>query len=88
MEKFLPKIHLDLNRDYMRKVLPGLGNEVSKAVIARYDAEHLLKNREKVANEMKEELIRRAKAFYIFLEDVSIFDLKFSDEFMQSIEKK
>lgn len=39
MEKFIPKIHLDLNRDYMKKVLPGIGNEVSKAVIARYDAE-------------------------------------------------
>ena len=53
MEKFLPKIHLDLNRDYMKKTLPALSNEVSKAVIARYDAEHLLKNREKVAKEIK-----------------------------------
>ena len=77
MEKFLPKLHLELNWDYVRKVLPGLGNEVSKAVIARYDAEHLLKNREKIANEIKEELTRRAKSFYIILEDVSIFDLKF-----------
>jgi len=39
VEKMLPKIHLDLNRDYMNKVLPALGNEVSKAVVARYDAE-------------------------------------------------
>lgn len=88
MEKFLPKLHLELNRDYVRKVLPGLGNEISKAVIARYDAEHLLKNREKIANEIKEELTRRAKSFYIILEDVSIFDLRFSPEFMNSIEKK
>ena len=34
IEKELPKIHLDLNRDYMKKVLPGLANEVSKAIIA------------------------------------------------------
>ena len=39
IDEFLPKIHLDLNRDYMKKVLPGLANEVSKAIIARYDAE-------------------------------------------------
>lgn len=84
----LPKIHLDLNRDYMNKTLPALGNEVVKAVIARYDAEHLLKNREKVASEIKEELITRAKVFYIKLEDVSIYDMSFSREFMASIEKK
>ena len=84
----LPKIHLDLNRDYMNKTLPALGNEVVKAVIARYDAEHLLKNREKVANEIKEELTARAKVFYINLEDVSIYDLRFTGEFMASIEKK
>lgn len=56
----LPKIHLDLNKDYMNKILPALGNEVSKAVIARYDAEQLLKNREKISNEIKEELMARA----------------------------
>lgn len=84
----LPKIHLDLNRDYMNKTLPALGNEVVKAVIARYDAEHLLKNREKVASEIKEELTTRAKVFYIKLEDVSIYDMSFSREFMASIEKK
>jgi prohibitin 1 len=88
MEKMLPKIHLDLNRDYMNKTLPALGNEVSKAVIARYDAEHLLKNREKVANEIREELTARAKVFHLILEDVSIYDLRFSPEFMDSIEKK
>ena len=88
VEKMLPKIHLDLNRDYMNKVLPGIGNEVAKAVVARYDAESLLRNRERVANEIKEELVARAKNFYIILEDVSIYELKFSGEFMASIEKK
>lgn len=86
IEEFLPKIHLELNRDYMKKTLPALGNEVSKVVIARYDAEHLLKNREKVANEIKEELMKRAKFFNLILEDVSIWDIKFSPEFMNSIE--
>lgn len=84
----LPKIHLDLNRDYMNKTLPALGNEVAKAVIARYGAEHILKNREKISNEIKEELTSRAKVFHIKLEDVSIYDLRFTGEFMASIEKK
>ncbi len=41
----------------MKKVLPALTNEVSKAVIAKYDAESLLKNRENVSVEIKKELI-------------------------------
>ncbi len=61
---------------------------MAKAVIARYDAEHLLKNREKVANEIKDELITRVKSYFLILEDVSIYDLKFSPEFMASIERK
>ncbi len=88
IEELLPKIHLDLNVNYADKVLPALGNEISKAVFARYDAEYLLKNREKVADEIKSELMSRAKNFYIVLEDVSIYGLQFSSAFMDSIEKK
>ena len=51
--RLLSKIHLELNRDYMKKVLPALANDVSKSIIAKYDAETLLKNRESVSNEIK-----------------------------------
>ncbi len=60
IEEFLPKIHLELNRDYMKKILPALANEVSKTIIAKYDAETMLKNRESVSNEIKNMLIARA----------------------------
>ncbi len=67
IEEFLPKIHLELNRDYMKKVLPALANEVSKAIIAKYDAETLLKNRESVSIEIKTLLMQRAKVFNLVL---------------------
>lgn len=53
IEDQIPKIHLELNKDYMKKILPALANEVSKAIIAKYDAETLLKNREAVSTEIK-----------------------------------
>lgn len=59
----------------MKKVLPALTNEVSKAVIAKYDAESLLKNRENVSVEIKKELINWAKVFNLELDDVSIYEL-------------
>ena len=58
MEKFIPKIHLDLNKDYANKILPAIGNEVLKTVIAQFDAELLLKNREKISKEIKDVLVR------------------------------
>lgn len=67
MEEALSKIHLELNRDYMKKVLPALANEVSKAIIAKYDAETLLKNRESVSIEIKQLLITRAAVFNLIL---------------------
>ena len=33
---YIQTIHLDLNKDYASKVLPSVGNEVLKAVIAQY----------------------------------------------------
>jgi prohibitin 1 len=51
----------------MKKVLPALANEVSKSIIAKYDAETLLKNRESVSNEIKELLITRAGVFNLIL---------------------
>lgn len=75
LEDAIPKIHLELNRDYMKKVLPSLANEVSKSIIAKYDAETLLKSREAVAIEIKHLLITRAKVFNIVLQDVSIHEL-------------
>jgi prohibitin 1 len=88
IEEFLPKIHLELNRDYMKKILPALANEVSKSIIAKYDAETMLKNWESVSNEIKNMLIARAEVFNLVLQDVSIYELQFGAEFMNSIEKK
>jgi prohibitin 1 len=85
---FIQTIHLDLNKDYASKVLPSVGNEVLKAVIAQYDADELLKQREKISSEIKEALTNRANEYHIVLEDVSIYELKFQPEFMASIERK
>lgn len=88
LEQFLPKIHLDFNKDYVNRIIPAIGNEVLKAVVAQYDAEHLLKSREKVSKEIRDSLTARATAYNIALDDVSIYELQFSPEFMASIEKK
>jgi len=87
-EEFLPDIFSSLGVDYDERVLPSIGNEVLKAVVAQYNAESLITKREMVSNEVKQALTKRAYEFHIKLDDVAITDLKFGREFTAAIESK
>jgi len=87
-EEFLPDIFSNLGLDYDERVLPSIGNEVLKAVVAQYNAESLITKRELVSREVREALTKRAGEFHIKLDDVAITDLKFGKEFTAAIESK
>eukprot|EP01092_Planopodium_desertum_P007170 TRINITY_DN29305_c0_g2_i3.p1 TRINITY_DN29305_c0_g2~~TRINITY_DN29305_c0_g2_i3.p1 ORF type:complete len:188 (-),score=54.70 TRINITY_DN29305_c0_g2_i3:28-591(-) len=84
----LPTIFSKYGMDYDYKVLPSIGNEVLKAVVAQYDAGELITQREAVSQEIREKLIKRANDFNIILRDVAITHLDFSREFTAAIESK
>merc|ERR1712070_163642 len=84
----LPQIHSTLGQDYMDRVLPSISNEVLKAVVAQYNAESLLTMRERVSQDVRNSLMRRARDFNIELEDVAITHLGFGNEFSAAIERK
>ena len=84
----LPQIHKRLGPEYDERVLPSIGNEVVKAIIAQYNAEQLLTQRERVSKEIREAIVARAKDFNIQLEDVSMVHLNYGKEFAKAIEDK
>lgn len=47
--KHLPKIYQNLGLDYDERVLPSIGNEVLKAIVAQFDAAELITQRELVS---------------------------------------
>jgi len=84
----LPQIFQSLGTDFDEKVLPSIGNEVLKAVIAQYNAEELVTQRENISLMVRKDLTRRSQEFGIILDDVSITHLGFSREFTSAIELK
>jgi len=70
------------------KVLPSIGNEVLKSVVAQYNAEELLSKREQVSREIDAKLRARAKIFNCVIDDVSITHLMFGKEYAGAIELK
>jgi prohibitin 1 len=88
VEEELPRLYRELGTDFDDRVLPSIGNEVLKSVVAQYNAEELLSKRAEVSERIKSELEKRAKHFHLTLDDVAITHLTFGREFMKAIEAK
>ncbi|KAK5124788.1 Prohibitin-1, subunit of the prohibitin complex (Phb1p-Phb2p) [Meristemomyces frigidus] len=84
----LPKIYQNLGQDYDERVLPSIGNEVLKSIVAQFDAAELITQREAVSNRIRSDLLKRAAEFNIALEDVSITHMTFGREFTKAVEEK
>jgi prohibitin 1 len=84
----LPQLYRELGTDFDERVLPSIGNEVLKSVVAQYNAEELLSKREEVSLRIKEDMVKRARHFHLTLDDVAITHLTFGREYMKAIEAK
>jgi prohibitin 1 len=82
------EIYVSLGLTYDDIVLPGIANEVTKAVFAQFNVEELVTQRDTVSKNIKQELVERASAYGIILEDVALTHISFSKEYTSAIEQK
>lgn len=87
-EEKLSEILNKFGADYDDRILPSIGNEELKRVVAKFTANELVTRREEVSTEIRTSLQRRAGEFNLVLDDVSITSIKFDASYQNSIEEK
>jgi regulator of protease activity HflC (stomatin/prohibitin superfamily) len=81
-------VYQNIGTEYKDRIIDPAVQEVVKAVTARYTAVELITQREKVRSEIKDSLNQRLSGYSIFVDDFSIINFRFSQQFTQAIESK
>lgn len=82
------KIYQTIGVSFKERIIDPAVQEVVKAITARYTAVELITQREKIRNEIKELLKQRLITYDIVVDDFSIVNFRFSQQFEAAIESK
>lgn len=81
-------VYQNIGAAFKERIIDPTVQEVVKAITAKYTAIELITQREKVRSEVRALLKERLVAYNIIVDDFSIVNFKFSQQFTQAIEAK
>lgn len=86
----LPTIFKNLGEphEFAERVLPNIANEELKSIIAQYNADELLTQRDRVSMDLRLAMSTRAEEYGLIFEDVALTHLAFDAQFEQAVELK
>lgn len=82
------KVFSEIGADYEDVVIQPVVHDTVKAVTAQYTAEELIKKREEVRAKIAQQLTEKLRPRNIIVEEVSIVNFDFSEQFNIAIEQK
>ncbi|HAW49922.1 TPA: HflC protein [bacterium] len=82
------RVYQTIGKEYEARIIDPAVQEVVKAVTAKFTAIELITQRENVKDEIKDFLTARLRTYNIIVDDFSIVDFQFSQEFTSAIEAK
>ena len=82
------KVYKNIGFEYETRIISPAIQESVKASTAQFTAEELITKRSEVKKEIKDNLTKRLSQYNIIIDDFSIVDFNFSDEFNKAIEAK
>lgn len=77
-----------LGLDYDERALQSIVHEIFGISISNLNASQIISQRETIASLIKHRIIEKAHSFHMEIEDVALFDIKFSKDFSEAIEQK
>jgi regulator of protease activity HflC (stomatin/prohibitin superfamily) len=82
------KVYQEMGKGYKENVIDPTIQEAVKSVTAQFTAEEMIKRRPEVAQKIEEILTEKLNPRGIIVEQVSIVNFKFSEQFTSAIENK
>lgn len=82
------KLYQNIGTDFKRRIIDPAIEEAVKAATAKFTAEEAITKRQEVREEIKKLLTIRLQKEYIAVDELSIIDFDFSNEFNRAIELK
>jgi len=86
--QYATKVYQSIGRNYQQIVVAPAIQNAFKSATAKYTAENLIKEREKVRIDAETELQKQLEPYHIVVENFNIINFDFSPEYNASIEAK
>lgn len=84
----LHQIYSTLGPKYDTNVLNNVVNEIIRGVIAQYDAQQLISDRETISNQIRFGLQQRVSEYGILIDEFAISTIGFSPQYQKAVENK
>ena len=68
----LVQMYQTLGQDFYERVLPNVSEHVLKSVVAQFNADELLTQREQISREIRDQMTEKLLQFNLFLDDVAL----------------